>query len=744
MLSKYREKTVINTIWVIGVVVLFVVLSFAYIFSAQKFLTEGIERQSLEIVNQGEQQLEKKLEFNFKILRMLSRQIAEEDSTSINLLQMLDDAQNSDYIRLGYIDNNGLARSSDGIIFDASNRGYFQQSITGLESISEVIAEGIGNRRGEPIIVISVPVIKDANINGVLFATMRKDTFAQILDIKFYDQLGYTLVMNNEGTIIFDSGNTAIQGNMYDYIEPNDLAQFKASIAENGMGIVKLVLNHAGTYIGYKNISKMNNWKFVTVMPDDAVFAKMKRIEYSTISLFVILMIIFFGISFYIIYCQYQQDKLLYQYAYIDPVTGMGNRNAFLTSAVNLMNGVNSTNSKISNLIVSLDIDNFKLVNNVVGFGVGNIILKILGESLQKYWGDSNVYARLSNDNFVMLLKGYTANEVFVDKLSCFQAVFINNLAMLDIKVKINLSYGVYCLTASDYNVNEALDKATVARAKAKSSKTNKVVLYNDSFWDKFEEEYFIEKNINIALEQQQFLVYFQPKFSFVSKKIAGAEALIRWNHPIEGMIPPNKFIPVAEKTGSIVSIDRYVLKEVCKFLQDSLKNKLPVHPIAINCSMVEFYQTDFVEYIQSIVASYQVPFELIEIEITETTIISELSVAQNIIKQLRSLGIKITMDDFGTGYSSLSYLQKIVFDCMKLDKSFLNEFEHDLQGRNIIKAIIDLAKSLQLTVVAEGIETSKQAEFLDSLDCDYAQGYYFARPMLLDDYKKLLVDNHQ
>ncbi|VHR06220.1 signaling protein [Clostridioides difficile] len=297
---------------------------------------------------------------------------------------------------------------------------------------------------------------------------------------------------------------------------------------------------------------------------------------------------------------------------------------------------------------------------------------------------------------------------------------------------------GIYFVEEGEVDIQKAVNKANMARSVAKGKNIN-YAIYNEDVRNKLSEESMILDDIKIALVKNQFEVYYQPKFSLVTGEMIGSEALIRWNHPEHGFISPAVFIPIAEKSKLILKIGRFVFERVCNDLSEWKKQGKKIVPVSINLSRVELYQPDIVKFINKTIQMYNLSSDLIEIEITETVAINELNILKNVLNELRKYGFSISMDDFGTGYSSISCLRDMPIDILKLDKSFLNGIEHDERSRNIAKSIVSLAKSLDLVVIIEGVESKEQAELMKQFGCDLVQGFYFARPMPAKNFLDLL-----
>lgn len=244
------------------------------------------------------------------------------------------------------------------------------------------------------------------------------------------------------------------------------------------------------------------------------------------------------------------------------------------------------------------------------------------------------------------------------------------------------------------------------------------------------------------AIENEEFVVYYQPKFNLKEKKFVSAEALIRWNSPEYGLLNPGQFISKAEASGLSNELDKFVLVQVCKDLQDSIKRGRRVVPVSLNFSLFEFFHMNFITTIEETLEKYKIPANLIEIEILERTSQSNPFLAISIIKKLKEKGIRVLMDDFGIGYSNISYLSKIPFDTIKIDQSYIKDIEKDEKARNVIKCIIDLGKLNGLEVIAEGVDNEAQVKILEGFGCDTIQGFYYSKAIKRSEFSQLLISN--
>ena len=418
----------------------------------------------------------------------------------------------------------------------------------------------------------------------------------------------------------------------------------------------------------------------------------------------------------------------------IDSITNISNISKFIEDADKVLNNKAGCNF----ILVHFDIEKFKMINDSLGYNVGDEILKEIGKFLYNSLKDEHIYARADADNFLVLSKYKNGQKKLFNKIYDFLQS-IENLNIWDkLKIKPVITAGIYFIDENDYEIRVAIDMARLAKKGIKGGYKSDYAVYNENMKQALVEQKKIEDDMYYALENDEFKVYMQPKISLDGGCISGAEALVRWAHPILGLLSPIKFIPIFEKNGFIVNLDKYVFEQVCmnlkKWSQDDYK---PV-PVSVNVSRIHFANRNFVSEYMNIKEKYQIPDDLIEIEITESAVFENLNEIFSTMKHFRENGFNISMDDFGSGYSSLGLLREMPIDTLKLDKVFLNHIE-DNNAQIIVNNVVNLAKSLKLNVVAEGVETKIQAEFLKDIGCDMAQGYVFAKPMPLNEYEELI-----
>jgi EAL domain-containing protein (putative c-di-GMP-specific phosphodiesterase class I) len=312
-------------------------------------------------------------------------------------------------------------------------------------------------------------------------------------------------------------------------------------------------------------------------------------------------------------------------------------------------------------------------------------------------------------------------------------------LGSLKINYKLSFNLGIYPITDRSVPVASMFDRADLALQAAKGMYTRHWAVYDSQMRDEILSEQEIVSEMNDALNEKQFCIYLQPVYSAIGKHLVSAEALVRWKHPTKGMILPGLFIPIFEKNGFIIQLDRFIWEEACIYLDNLRKNGKPMIPISVNVSRVNLYSHDLVEFLTSLIAKYDLKPELLRLEITETAYTENPDQIIEVLPLLRKAGFTILMDDFGSGYSSLNMLKSIELDILKIDMRFVDDFASSSKSGNLITSIVRMAKWLDLKIIVEGVETKKQYDFLKSIGCDYIQGYYFSKAIPVVQFEDLL-----
>lgn len=392
--------------------------------------------------------------------------------------------------------------------------------------------------------------------------------------------------------------------------------------------------------------------------------------------------------------------------------------------------------------LLFLDLDNFKHINDSLGHATGDKLLQSVTKRLKECVRDSDTVSRQGGDEFVILLAETKNSEVAAVTaqkiLDALQAMHFVGKSELHISTSIGIS--IYPNDGID--AETLIKNADTAMYFAKEKGRNNYQFFKGEMNTRAVERLIIEANLRQALDKQQFTLLYQPKVNINTGLITGAEALLRWQHEEWGEVVPDIFVPVAEDSGLIVPIGRWVLRQACKQAKIWQDTGLQSITIAVNISAQEFLQKDFVEGVRAVLIETRLPAHCLELEITESVLMHDAECSKIILQQLKKMGLKLAVDDFGTGYSSLSYLQRFPIDVLKIDQSFVQNIESAKDDGIIVSAIISMGNSLKLKVVAEGVETLSQLAFLKARHCEEGQGYYFSHPLLAGDFAEQLLKN--
>jgi diguanylate cyclase (GGDEF)-like protein/PAS domain S-box-containing protein len=435
------------------------------------------------------------------------------------------------------------------------------------------------------------------------------------------------------------------------------------------------------------------------------------------------------------------ETQLEYQATH-DTLTGLPNRCMLHDRLMQCINFADRYNNKMA--VVFLDLDQFKLINDSMGHEVGDHLLLIMSQRLSACVREVDTVVRLGGDEFVILISNIdNLNNINVTMKRILSSVAKTCVIHgLDYLVTCSIGISIYPDDGGDPSM--LLKNADTAMYKAKKAGRNNYQVYTQELNEALAERVKLEFRLRQALENNELLLYYQPKLDFSTGLICGAEALLRWQPPGEDMIEPIKFIQIAEETGLIDKIGEWVLTNACNKAK-AIKEKIGAPlPIAVNVSPRQFKQPHLAQTIKNILEATQLDPECLELEITESTLIDDAAKFIDTLHTLKTIGVKIAIDDFGTGYSNLAYLKDFPVDRLKIDKVFVNCLENDPANLAILKAIIVLGHSLDKKVVAEGVETKSQYDFLASIGCDELQGYYFSHPLPESEFEALILSHYQ
>ena len=415
----------------------------------------------------------------------------------------------------------------------------------------------------------------------------------------------------------------------------------------------------------------------------------------------------------------------------IDSLTGVYTKEYFYEEARRLIDN----NSETQFAFLELDINRLTMINELMGIAEGDRLLAYIGTILSEIFSQekNSTYARIHADLFVVCCP-YEEKRMYqyIDLIE-------QSIKEYHISFEILLSFGIYLCVERNLNISIMCDRANLALKSVKGNYIKHVAFYDSLMHDKIIREQEITQTMSRALKNREFVVYYQPKHSLDDEGIIGAEALVRWKNPKKGMISPGVFIPVFEENGFIMKLDAYVWGETCKFIRKRLDEGKNVPPISVNVSRVNLYNPDLCKYLDNLVKKYNIPYNLLELELTESAYTDNPQLMLQTMHQLQLLGFHVAMDDFGSGYSSLNMLKDVPVDILKIDLKFLSGNSNPEKGTSIMAAIVRMAKWLGIPSIVEGVETKEQVGFLRSIGCTMAQGYYYAKPMAEEDFEKYI-----
>lgn len=435
-----------------------------------------------------------------------------------------------------------------------------------------------------------------------------------------------------------------------------------------------------------------------------------------------------------------ESAALIRKQAYYDALTGLPNRILLDDRLKHAIQYGERFGNKVA--VLFIDLDDFKKVNDNAGHHAGDILLKEVTNRIQYCIREVDTLARLGGDEFVLVLENIqdtdivsTICERIIEALSQPFNIFENDYF-------ISSSIGVSVYPQDGQTQQELMRKADMAMYRAKALGKSDFQFFDESLEASSQFHLYLENQLRGAIENNQFTLVFQPKVCLRTRKVMALEALIRWTDDDGKFVSPADFIPLAEQTGLIDKVGSWVLEATCQQLKHWRESGLPLLPVAMNVSPVEFNGNGLVERFQSVLEKYEIPGHMIEIEITESVFFEDMDKMSSMLQKLRALGITIAVDDFGTGFSSLQYLHQLPIDVLKIDRSFIMNLEGNQHNAAIADTILTLARNLELKVVAEGVETQASIDFLAERQCHLAQGYFFYKPMPVGDVSKLLETN--
>ncbi len=684
-----------------------------------------------EINSQIEVSLEENIDESLDDLSLLASYLEKNNITSETALDLLkEQSQTEEFETIYYIDINGR-----GIGLDGSER-YFSDNVAFLSVLNNkftITEPYVSSITGEDVYDVAVPITQNDQIVAVLLSEVSlTDIYESMRELT--KGIGDVVLVDYKGALLHatDSAfkNTEdIISEDIDFFGGVTLSQLTYDIENNNKGTVRFDVNGVSKLAIYSPIKDTPWTLFLYVDENKANDGLSTTLNLITQICFVIAaVLVFFTILIW--RSKVKTIEEIKKVAYYDSLTELPNLEKLKLIMFETLN----KNKDKKYGIIKMDIQNFKAVNEMFGFEVGDKVLKAFKTIRETVNEPSLVITRAGIDEFI-IFSGNGFVDDMEERTSIYESYYNKIIPELE-EYQIKFKYGRYQIKQGETNVEDILNKVTLAHSISKYNKDKIIFDYDDKYKEELLRQAEITHEMKPAISNKEFKVFLQPKVSVSDNKLIGAEALVRWIKPDGNVTFPDQFIPLFEKNGFIVELDKYMLEETCILLRKWMDKSNEIIPISVNFSRLNLSRENFSDKITEIVDKYEIPHQYIEIELTESTLDEDEEKLEALFESLNSQGFKTAIDDFGSGFSSLGMLKNLKIDILKLDKSFFSKAKNTERGELLVEGIVKLAQSLNMYVVAEGVEEVKQVEFLKYVGCDAAQGYYFAKPMLAMEFE--------
>ena len=704
---------------------------------------EGQLEQNLEdVATQNALALHNKIHSNYELIVSLSDNMhgveqGEDIEERLQSLEIFLDEYNLK--RFAYAFPDGTSYATDGGVANLSYREFFKRGMEGKGSITGILHDALDESHGL-VNVMTIPVYDDSGeVEGVFGLTYDSQSFNEALQIECFDGQGYSCAINSDGEIMIAMGSDILQmsENLFtDLLAPDErneeaIARLQKQMEGKTSGGGTFFLSEKNYYhcVPVNLMDDDVTWYMITIAPADVLESRVAPIQHRLYTMaFVVVLLTLMGVAFVIVISR-QQKAMMLRYAYEDPLTKGANYARFRIDM--------SKKRNPRGYLVSMDITHFNNINIVAGKMAGDDMIGKIWQILNEELQSEELACHIQEDVFSMFLK--TENrELLIERLKQISGRI--NMQAKTLQVKgIHSRYGLYEMDKNE-DLEDAYSKAQIAREQARSQREQYYVFYDEMDHERLQQNQQLEERFEDSLADEDFEVWYQPKYSVETGEVVGSEALVRWRDTDGSLISPGVFIPLFEQNGMIVKLDEYVFRTVCRQQVKWLADGQKTYPVSINLSRASLYCNDIVERYRRIIQEYQLDTGLIQLEITETAMEGSASIRE-FLKQFRNMGIRILMDDFGTGYSSLSTLNMQCFDTLKLDKSLI-DYIGDKNGEILLYYVINMGQKLGLHITAEGVENSMQLDFLKENHCDDIQGFFFAKPMPPSEFENILTNS--
>ncbi len=744
---KQSTKKMFSGIGITAFILVALVLAYAVLFyrTSQTKMVNTLA----EISDQSAKVIRQEVEKNQTMLENLAILLAQSRSSDIE--ELVDDLvavdRANNFKRMGIVRRDGTGYATDGSDVDVRSetvRERFKPAFAGSAFVTDRVTDLID---GEPVTIYGVPFQTRDGGTYALFGAYSTNFYEDSLSVSTFDGNGYSYIVKADGECVSGSRNPASLGDMDNfYAAVGAISDYNAGqmdvmrqeIAAHKSGYLRYDREDGRRYVYYQPL-EVNQWYLLSVVPSWVVEENVNGM----LSLAYTMMAACLGILAFMAYqiwaMQKRYWKKVEETALTDNVTGYATFAKIRIDVQEILAGSKDT----PYALVCFNVRMFQYINDLHGFAEGDRILRIIADYLNTHIGKQEACARLNADRFAALLI-YRDKEQLQGRVESMIHGMERQAKsqMEEMAYDVKMTAGIYQIEDKTEVLDKMLDWAKAALSRENRGAIEICGFYNATIRERMFRQKELENHFEEAVRLRQFEVYYQPKYDVRGRRFYGAEALVRWNSPTEGMIPPGVFVPVFENNSMIIRLDEYIFEQVCRQIREWLNRGFAVQPVSVNISRLHLYQKGFVERYLSLIRRWRVPPGMVELELTETVMFDNEELLGETLQGFRREGVPILMDDFGSGYSSIQLLRSMPIDNLKIDKGLVDDSTERPKLQKILASVIGLAQSLDIQVTAEGVETKAQYDLLKRMNVDFIQGYYCAKPMPCGEYEKLVYEN--
>lgn len=726
------SRKIFNYRFVLILLILFFSILFFILYSnhyMQKQFHKSILKSIESLSVENNLNINNKIKNKFDLLTSFSNNITKEEmSYPKEIAELFSDIVKSNNLKtIDIITPDGTLFTNTGQTSNVSDREYFKKSMNGENFVSEIVISKIDSKKTN---IFSVPIFDNNEVIGVLTASVLTEEFVKDISLSSSTKLGFTFIIDKNGDLIahensfyfpIENFNLFNISNIENYSNYFNLEILKENIENLTNGYIEIYYNDELYYLYYTKLD-YSNWWLLTPIPYKSIKNTYSYIIDTTRIIDIVIIMLFLILFAVTLNKERKNYNRLKSIAYKDSITN-GKNDLFLKENIHIL-----IKKDYNYAFCSLEVTNIKNIINMIGATKSNFLLKEIYTYIYDLLDNDEVVVHSYSGEFKLLIR-YNTLKDFTKRIDSINFSNIDE----DIKFKI----GIYLIDKSNINFENMCLYSNIAKEAIIDNNHNKYFIYNTKLYQKELYKINLEHDIKVGIENKEFKSWFQPKYGKDGKTIIGAEALVRW-YKYGSIISPYIFVPICERTGLIKELDQLLFEDICKNIRSWINQNKKVVPISINLSRAYIDKSNFINILEEYIKIYKIPKNLIQLEITESSLIENEEKLKQNISLLRKKGFKILLDDFGVGYSSIKTISDVQFDTLKIDKSFIDEIGSK-KWENIIKYTVNLAHNLGMDVIAEGIETKEQYLFLLNCNCNMFQGYYFNKPLSAKAFSDLI-----